>query len=60
MKNLTLPWFLPLGLLVCVLGGRATLQLWREKKKPGEVLFMLSLSMVPLAIWLFIQFFPQE
>lgn len=60
MFNPTLPWFLPLGLLVSLLGGRTAVQMVKDRKKLGEVLFMVTLSLVPLFIWLFIQFFPQE
>lgn len=60
MMNLTLPWFLPAGLFVAWMCCRSALQMWKEKKKPREILFMVTLGLLPPVIWLFIQFFPQE
>jgi hypothetical protein len=58
--HLTLPWFLPVSLFVGWLCCKTARQLWKEKKMPGEVFFTVTLGLIPLVIWLFIQFFPQE
>ncbi len=58
--RISLPLYLPFGLLVAWLGCRATLQMWQEKRSRWDVLCMLALTLIPLAIWLFIQFIPQE
>ena len=58
--QLNLPWYLPFGLLVAWAGSRAALHMRKEKRGRGDMLLMLGLTLLPLAIWIFIQFFPQE
>lgn len=58
--HLTLPWYLPFGLFVGLVGCRTALHIWKAKRRWQDVVFMLTLSLLPLLIWIFIQFFPQE
>ena len=58
--HLMLPLYLPFGLFVAGIGCRTALQMWKEKRTRADVLLMLALTLLPLALWLFIQFFPQE
>ena len=34
--------------------------MWKEKRSRGDSLLMLGLTWLPLAIWILVQFFPQE
>lgn len=56
----SLPIYLPFGLFLAWVGCRTALQMWKEKRSREDVLFMLALTLLPLAIWIFIQIFPQE
>jgi len=58
--HLNLPWYLPIGLLLAWAGGRTALQMRHEKRSWGDLVLLLSLTLLPLAIWIFVQFFPQE
>lgn len=58
--HLSLPIYLPFGLLVAWVGCRTALRMWKEKCSRRDMLMMLALTWLPLAIWLFLQFFPQE
>ena len=58
--HLTLPWYIPFNLFAAWVGCRTALKMWKEKSNRGDVLYMLAVTLLPLAIWIFIQFFPQE
>ena len=58
--HLTFPWYLPFNLFTAWVGGRTAFQMWKEKRILGDLLLMLGLTLLSLAIWIFIQFFPQE
>lgn len=58
--QLNLPWYLPSGLFVAWAGCRTAFRMREDKRSWGDVLLVLSLTLLPLAIWIFVQFFPQE
>lgn len=58
--QLNLPWYLPFGLFVAWVGCRTTFQMLKENRSRGDRLLMLALTLLPLSVWIFIQFFPQE
>lgn len=58
--QMNLPWYLPFGLFVAWAGSRTALHMRKEKPRRGDMLLMLGLTWLPLAIWIFVQFFPQE
>ncbi len=58
--RLQMPWFAPLAAGVAWACTRAALRLRTgEGRRVGEVLLMLGLGWCPLALWLFLQYFPE-